>query len=280
MTVTSTILCRCRCVSVRVQISSTGKHRVVHRAAAVGLVLAAGLLTGCSAALDQIGVLGPGQMASSGGGAASSSGAASSGGAAGSAASALASLPVKGRAPKTGYDRLKFGPAWADVDRNGCDTRNDVLKRDLQGETFKPNTHDCVVLTGSLTDPYTGKKIAFSRGQGTSDDVQIDHVVALSDAWQKGAQQLDDAARRSLANDPLNLMAVDGPTNQGKGDGDAATWLPPNKPFRCKYVARQIAVKAKYRLYVTQAERDAITGVLGGCPGEPLPTDRTLPAPK
>jgi hypothetical protein len=200
--------------------------------------------------------------------------------ASGDAASALASLPVKGRAPKTGYTREKFGQAWADVDRNGCDTRNDMLKRDLDGETFKPGTRDCVVLTGTLSDAYTGKKITFTRGQDTSDDVQIDHMVALSDAWQKGAQQLDEATRRNFANDPLNLMAVDGPTNSGKRDSDAASWLPPVKSFRCKYVARQVAVKAKYRLYVTAAERDAINGILGGCPGEPLPTDRTVPAPR
>jgi hypothetical protein len=200
--------------------------------------------------------------------------------ASGDAASALAALPVKGRAPKTGYDRDQFGPAWSDVDRNGCDQRNQVLARDLEGETFKPGTHDCIVLTGTLTDPYTGKRIEFARGQGTSEKVQIDHVVALSDAWQKGAQQLDDDARRNLGNDPLNLLAADGPTNQAKGDGDAATWLPPNRAFRCAYVARQVAVKAKYRLWVTAAERDAISNVLAGCPGQPLPTDPTLPAPR
>lgn len=234
--------------------------------------LVAGLTSGCSAAIDQVGMVAP---AASGTGGTTSTARASGG-----AASALASLPVKGRAPKTGYTRDRFGPAWADVDRNGCDTRNDVLKRDLESETFKPGTRDCVVATGTLNDPYTGRRIAFTRGQGTSDDVQIDHVVALSDAWQKGAQQLDDATRRNLANDPLNLMAVDGPTNQGKGDADAATWLPPNKPFRCRYVARQVAVKARYHLYVTDGERDAISRVLAGCPGEPLPTDRTLPAPR
>jgi Protein of unknown function (DUF1524) len=198
----------------------------------------------------------------------------------GTALAALEQLTVKGRAPKTGYDREQFGPAWADVDRNGCDTRNDILKRDMDGETFKPKTRDCVVLTGTLNDPYTGKKIAFTRGQGTSEAVQIDHVIALSDAWQKGAQQLSAEARKSLGNDPLNLMAVDGPTNQSKGDSDAATWLPPVRSYRCTYVARQVAVKAKYRLWVTQAERDAIAGILSGCPGQPLPTDPTLPAPK
>ena len=198
----------------------------------------------------------------------------------GTAVTTLATLTVKGRAPRTGYDRDLFGQAWADVDRNGCDTRNDILKRDLDGETFKPNTRDCVVLTGTLNDPYTGKKIAFTRGQGTSEAVQIDHVIALSDAWQKGAQQLSADARKSLGNDPLNLMAVDGPTNQGKGDGDAATWLPPVRSYRCTYVARQVAVKAKYRLWVTQAEHDAMNGILAGCPGQPLPSDPTLPAPK
>jgi hypothetical protein len=230
----------------------------------VALALATSLLSGCSAVLDQVAVLGSGPAAA----------------VSGDAASALASLPVKGRAPKTGYDRQRFGPAWADVDRNGCDTRNDILKRDLEGETFKPGTRDCVVLTGTLNDPYTGKTIAFKRGQGTSEAVQIDHVIALSDAWQKGAQQLSPEARRNLGNDPLNLMAVDGRTNQGKGDGDAATWLPPSRSFRCTYVARQVAVKAKYRLWVTQAEHDAMQGILAGCQGQPLPADSTLSAPK
>jgi Protein of unknown function (DUF1524) len=242
--------------------------RAVGRTAArtaLTVVTVAALATGCSTVLDQVAVAtGPGPAVA----------------ASGDAATALAALPVKGRAPKTGYTREQFGPAWADADHNGCDTRNDVLKRDLAGETFKPGTHDCVVLTGTLDDPYTGKKIAFTRGQGTSEAVQIDHVVALSDAWQKGAQQLDAATRQNLANDPLNLMAVDGPTNQGKGDGDAATWLPPARPFRCTYVARQVAVKRKYHLWVTDAEKNAINGVLAGCPGQKLPTDPTLPAPK
>ena len=177
----------------------------------------------------------------------------------------LDSIPVKGRAPKTGYTRDEFGPAWADVDRNGCDTRNDILARDLTNETFKQGTNNCVVMTGTLADKYTGITITFTRGQDTSSDVQVDHIVALSDAWQKGAQQLSADQRKELANDPLNLMAADGPTNGAKGDKDAATWLPPNKAFRCEYVARQTAVKAKYRLWVTQAEHDAIVGLLEGC---------------
>jgi len=197
--------------------------------------------------------------------------------ASGTALAALEMLPVKGRAPKTGYSRDQFGPAWADVDHNGCDTRNDVLARDLVRTVTDPGTHDCVVLSGVLADPYTGTRIDFVRGQATSTAVQIDHVVALSDAWQKGAQQLDGVARRQLANDPLNLLAVDGPTNAGKGDGDAATWLPPSKAFRCQYVARQVAVKQAYALWVTQAERDAIAGILSRCPDEPLPSGGTAP---
>lgn len=121
-----------------------------------------------------------------------------------------------------------------------------------------------------VNDPYTGKTINFVRGKDTSSAPQIEHVVALSDAWQKGAQQLTDRERRDFANDPLNLIAVDGPTNMAKGDGDAATWLPPNKPYRCAYVATQTQVKAKYALWVTQAEKDAIARVLSTC--APAPT--------
>ncbi|WP_426979576.1 GmrSD restriction endonuclease domain-containing protein [Pseudarthrobacter sp. O4] len=191
----------------------------------------------------------------------------------------LATLPIKGRAPKTGYSRDQFGQAWADVDRNGCDTRNDMLRRDLSAVALKPGTRDCVVLSGILNDPYTSALINFLRGNSTSTAVQIDHVVALSDAWQKGAQQLGPAQRLSFANDPLNLLAVDGPTNLRKSDGDAATWLPPNKSFRCAYVARQISVKSSYALWVTQAEHDAMARVLGDCPGALAPTNQEASPP-
>ena len=191
----------------------------------------------------------------------------------GSAAAALARLPVKGRAPRTGYHRKAFGQSWADIDRNGCDQRNDVLARDLDGPTFKPGTRDCKVLFGILPDPYTGRLVAFVSGPGTSDDVQIDHLVSLSDAWQTGAQQLDPATRERLANDPLNLIATAGPVNQAKGESDAASWLPPHRPAWCAFVARQVAVKFTYNLWVTATEHDAIARVLTGCPGHPLPTD-------
>ncbi|MFI6537219.1 HNH endonuclease family protein [Nonomuraea sp. NPDC050547] len=184
---------------------------------------------------------------------------------AGEARKKLDKLPVKGRAPRTGFEREKFGPAWADVDRNGCDTRNDILKRDMREEKFKAGTHDCIVLTGVLDDPYSGKTIKFKRGNDTSMAVQIDHVIPLSDAWQKGAQQWADGKRREFANDPLNLMAVDGPLNNQKSDSDAATWLPPRKGYRCAYIARQIDVKVKYALWVTAAEKEAMERVLDGC---------------
>jgi hypothetical protein len=190
--------------------------------------------------------------------------------AAGTALALLKTLPVKGRAPKTGYARTQFGPAWADVDRNGCDTRDDVLRRDLRHLTLRGW---CVVLSGFLNDPYTARRIHFTRGVRTSTAVQIDHIVALSDAWQTGAQKLTAAQREMIGNDPLNLLAVDGPTNEAKGDGDAATWLPPNRAFRCRYVARQISVKAAYRLWVTAAEKAAMGTVLAACPAQPAYRD-------
>lgn len=185
---------------------------------------------------------------------------------AGPASALLETLPEKGRAPKTGYDRkAKFGTPWTDHDRNGCDTRNDILQRDLTGLTLQGK---CKVLAGSLADPYTGGSMDFVRGNRTSALVQIDHVVALSDAWQKGGQKITQQQRIALANDPLNLLAVEGSVNSAKGDGDAATWLPPSKSYRCEYVARQISVKAAYELWVTKAEKAAMQRVLTACPDQ------------
>ncbi|OFI39597.1 hypothetical protein BIU82_00535 [Arthrobacter sp. SW1] len=186
---------------------------------------------------------------------------------AGTAAEALETLAVKGRAGKDDYDRSSFGQAWLDADRNGCDTRNDILRRDLTQLRFSKGSK-CKVAGGSLAEPYVGKPVEFERGPESSKAVQIDHVVALGDAWQKGAKQLTATQRSTFANDPLNLIAVDGPANVKKGAGDAATWLPANKKFRCHYVARQISVKAAYRLWVTSAEKEAMKRVLASCPGQ------------
>lgn len=179
-----------------------------------------------------------------------------------SAGQKLEKLPVKGRAPKTNYSRDQFGGGWETT--LGCDTRNRILQRDLKDISY--DSDNCKINSGTLHDPYTNKRIAFQRGTATSRAVQIDHVIALSDAWQKGAQQLSYEKRVEFANDGLNLLAVDGPANQQKSDGDAATWLPPHKAFRCEYVSRQVSVKAKYSLWMTQAERDAIKRIIASCP--------------
>ena len=179
---------------------------------------------------------------------------------------------TKGRAAKTGYTRAQFGQTWADVDRNGCDTRNDILKRDLTGQIYKEKTRECVVLSGTLIDPFSGETINFVRGNVSSMEVQIDHVVALSNAWQTGAIKLSIKDRTAFANDPMNLLAVKGRLNSQKGDGDAATWLPPLKSYRCDYVARQIAVKIKYKLWFTAPEKEAMIRILKSCPEKALPT--------
>ena len=186
--------------------------------------------------------------------------------------SIIESQITKGRAPKTGYTRAQFGHTWADVDRNGCDTRNDILKRDLTAEVFKERTRECVVLSGTLIDPFSGEIINFVRGNVSSMEVQIDHVVALSNAWQTGAFKLSIKDRTAFANDPLNLLAVKGRLNSQKRDGDAATWLPPLKSYRCDYVSRQIAVKIRYKLWFTAPEKEAMIRILKSCPEKPLPT--------
>ena len=182
-----------------------------------------------------------------------------------SAEELLNTLAVKGRAPKTGYTRAQFGATWADVNRNGCDTRNDILKRDLTNLVFRTKTHDCVVESGTLIDPYSGSQINFVKGVKSSMEVQIDHVVALSNAWQTGAFKLTLEKRTAFANDPDNLLAVQGRLNSQKGDGDAATWLPPLKSYRCTYVSKQIVVKAKYGLWVTAPEKTAMLNILSKC---------------
>lgn len=194
----------------------------------------------------------------------------------GKAAILLATLPVKGRAPMSGYSRYLFGESWSDTDGNGCDTRDDVLTRDLKYREYGVDT-SCVVMAGELADPYTMNTIHFVRGEG--DLVDIDHVVALGNAWSTGAFRWDARLRLQFANDLANLLAVDASANRQKGDGDTATWLPPNKAYRCAYVARQISTKARYGLWVTAPERDAMTQVLAGCPGEGLPPQEPEPAP-
>ncbi len=183
------------------------------------------------------------------------------------AAAALKVLPVKTWASHSGYSREQFGDGWGDI--GYCDTRNYILKRDLKNVVMRSG-EDCIVQSGTLNDPYTGKLIKFVRGVKTSLAVQIDHVVALSNAWSTGAQKLSYATRVQLANDPLELLAVDGPTNGSKSVQDAVSWL--RRPaYRCAYVARQIAVKRKYKLWVTSAEKSAMSNVLATCPGFKLP---------
>ena len=180
-----------------------------------------------------------------------------------SAIAILEKLEVKPHHTETKYVRTEFYSNWSV--RNGCDMRNIILQRDLIDTTLD----GCLVLSGTLHDPYTGKTIDFIRGPGTSSAVQIDHVVALSNAWKTGAFQLDKTTRRAISQDELNLLAVDGPANQQKSDQDASEWLPPNVAFRCQYVARQISVKFKYVLWVTSAEKSAMQKVLDTCPNEP-----------
>ena len=190
----------------------------------------------------------------------------------GAAILAVEALKVKGRAPRTGYDRAQFGSGWVDVDRNGCDSRNDQLKSTLSDRDM---SGACKVLAGTLADPYTDTTIRFEYG-GAS-EVDLDHLVALSDAWQKGAAAWPFAKRVAFANDPLNLQPTSARANRQKGDGDAATWLPSNKSYRCTYVARQAAVKTKYKVSVTAAERDAMLRVLAGCPEQALPVPGPQP---
>lgn len=190
----------------------------------------------------------------------------------GNAAETLETLGVNDSPhPKKTYDRELFGYQKTDDDGDGCTIREEVLARDLTDITHT-GAGECKVKTGTLQDPYTATTIHFVRGVKTSAKVQIDHVVALHDAWKSGASTWDSTKLYQYGNDPYNMLAVDGPTNEAKSDASAAYWLPSNTGFQCDYVARQIGVKAKYELSVTSAEKQAMLKVLHGCPGEAVPT--------
>ncbi|MFE9765906.1 HNH endonuclease family protein [Streptomyces sp. NPDC005808] len=173
----------------------------------------------------------------------------------------ISKLSTKGRGPKTGYERDEFGYAWMDtadgvpLARNGCDTRNDLLKLDGREVEFRTGS-DCVVVSMTLHDPYTGKDIAWKKTKAT--EVQIDHVVPLSYAWQMGAARWDKQKRQRLANDVLNLLPVWGPANSAKQDSGPASWLPPSKAIRCSYAVRFAQVAEKYELSVTAADRSTM----------------------
>ncbi|HWV48948.1 MAG TPA: HNH endonuclease family protein, partial [Microbacterium sp.] len=186
----------------------------------------------------------------------------------GSAAEALGILAgleaVSGYAP-TDYDRDLFGQRWADVDRNGCDTRNDILGRDLLNPVFKAGTGDCKVLAGDLIDPYDGTATAFVSGQNTSVLVQVDHVVALGWAWEHGAWAWSDEQRTAFANDPDNLVAASQHTNQSKSASGPADWLPPEPALRCVYVEQWVGVLGAYALGIDERDRHAARAVLETC---------------
>ncbi len=177
----------------------------------------------------------------------------------------LDSIPVAERTEWDGpFDRAaSFGDGWADLDGDGCNTRNETLEAQLeQVQLLRDN---CRVDTGVLEDPYTGETVTFQRGKHSSERVQIDHVVALYNAWRTGAQDLSYDQRVALANDPLNLQATQDWVNDEKMSSDASQWLPPDETYHCTYVSRQIAVKATYHLWVTEAEDAAMREVLAGC---------------
>jgi hypothetical protein len=197
----------------------------------------------------------------------------------GSARLALEGLEVRTDERVPGYDRESF--AWrTDVDRNGCDTRNDVLRRDLADTSIRSGTRGCVVQAGVLEDPYSGARVDFDRSRDP-EAVQIDHVVSLSDAWSSGAWRWDAAYRAAFANDPLELVAASAAENNAKSDATADEWLPADPADACALVARQVSVKVRTELSVTRAEHDAMARVLDDCGDVPLLTsdDVRWPAP-
>lgn len=174
----------------------------------------------------------------------------------------LAEIPDLGNESQPEYRRAQFGDGWLDPDGNGCDTRNDILIRDLTDTVVDER---CRVLSGTLHDPYTGEAVAFVRGARSSQEVQIDHIVPLAVAWRGGAWEWSAAQREAFANDPLELAAVAGHANQSKGAKSLAQWTPPATAGRCSYAAAYIAVAHRYAIALSGADKAAAAEILAGC---------------
>ncbi|WP_167762111.1 HNH endonuclease family protein [Blastococcus sp. CT_GayMR20] len=186
------------------------------------------------------------------------------------AATALAGLRVAEKTALDGYERgcgdgeaCVFGPAWSDVDRNGCDQRNDVLHRDLTEVQVRDGTQGCVVIAGVLDDPYTGEMVPFEKADAAL--VPIDHVVPLAAAWVQGAAAWAPDQREAFANDLANLIATTRAENSSKGDSTAEEWVPADPAYGCSYATVVVTVKDRYALAVTPAEADALAGLLATC---------------
>lgn len=179
-------------------------------------------------------------------------------------------IPVRVRG--NDYRRAAFGESWDDDNsapggHNGCDTRNDVLNRDLVDKTLVAIKRCPVaVATGTLHDPYTNAVVSFVRGNQTGASVQIDHIVPLALAWDLGARDWPDDLRLRFANDPANLLAVAGKPNQDKGDQEPADWMPPNRAFWCQYAVQFVEVLRGYSLPVDAASAGVLREAAGTCP--------------
>lgn len=156
-----------------------------------------------------------------------------------------------------GYRPSKFPDD--DSDANGCDTRDDVLARDL-GDVHRDGS--CTVTSGTLRDPYTGRTVRYRRDHpGT---VRVEHVVPLPVAWRSGASDWDQAERTRFANDADTLVAVAARTARDRGERPPDRWRPARR-YQCAFAQRYVTVAHDYDLTVTKAQHDALDTMLGGC---------------
>jgi len=230
----------------------------------VAALVIGAVLTGCDA--DELPTLG--QPASGASTAPTTGGGAQTAQAVARARADLAAIPVRtipGKDPS--YERELFGDPWSDAGvgvaaaRNGCDTRNDILKRDGRPGTvrFKAGTRDCKVIAGTWSSPYTGATLTMPR------QLDIDHIVPLARAWASGAKSWPAQRRLNFANDPDNLQAVDRSSNRSKSDLGPSAWRP-RKPYQCAYAIAYLRPVKKYQLPLSKADVAALRDMLATCP--------------
>lgn len=178
----------------------------------------------------------------------------------------LLQLPAGPIAPPAPYDRAEFGQRWADVDRSGCDQRNESLSSAMTEISYRAGTHDCVVETGTFHDAYDGTSWSFAKSEDGG-GVQIDHVVPLAHAWEMGAGDWTEDEREVFANELINLQPTAGTYNGSKGSRGPLEWMPVDETYHCTYLRRWTQIKVTWELAVTDDERTFLSDSLMVCGG-------------
>ncbi len=158
------------------------------------------------------------------------------------------------------YSRDSLPTDWKDLDGNGCNTREDILKKYTSEYTGRFD--GCKIKSGKFYDYYNGKFLRYDKSVDTGGGIQIDHIVAIGNAWISGGYKWGKDEWISYINDEEVLIPTSSKTNREKSDKDITEWKPANNSYLCTYAEKQVEIKDKYKLTVTEKEKAELKSIL------------------